>query len=148
MPGDQGEALRSRPARADAPGRSDGRHHGAPSAGSALVTTPRATACIGGCALAARPALRSLSRRRRHPPPHDSGEPREQPRGHGAAGANCAHPEADWTASGGMRTCTRCGTRRVVDYRALALALELPERGPCGQPDGPTVAGSGTGAVG
>lgn len=47
-----------------------------------------------------------------------------------------------------MRTCARCGTRRVVDYRALALALELPEWGSAGHPDGPTVAGSGTGAVG
>ncbi|UKW31621.1 DUF6255 family natural product biosynthesis protein [Streptomyces sp. TYQ1024] len=25
-----------------------------------------------------------------------------------------------------MRTCGACGTRRVDDYRALALALELP----------------------
>lgn len=30
-------------------------------------------------------------------------------------------------------TCGGCGTRRFVDYRALGLALELPERlPPCG----------------
>ncbi|MEU1372955.1 DUF6255 family natural product biosynthesis protein [Streptomyces triculaminicus] len=110
------------------------------------MTAPRATACIGGCALAARPAPRSLSRR--HRPPRDSSEAREQPRRPGATGATCPHPDADWTTSGGMRTCTRCGTRRVVDYRALALALELPEWGPACHPDGPTVVGSGTGAVG
>ncbi|MEU5127104.1 DUF6255 family natural product biosynthesis protein [Streptomyces mobaraensis] len=39
----------------------------------------------------------------------------------------CPHPAAGWTAAGGMRTCGACGTRRVDDYRALALALELPQ---------------------
>ncbi|MGI5337802.1 DUF6255 family natural product biosynthesis protein [Streptomyces sp. CA-181903] len=40
--------------------------------------------------------------------------------------AKCQHPAWGWTTTGGMRTCGACGTRRVDDYRALALALELP----------------------
>ncbi|WP_374193007.1 DUF6255 family natural product biosynthesis protein [Streptomyces sp. AV19] len=41
---------------------------------------------------------------------------------------NCVHPRAAWAARNGMSTCGVCGTRRVTDYRALGLALELPER--------------------
>ncbi|MFI0741406.1 DUF6255 family natural product biosynthesis protein [Streptomyces sp. NPDC021100] len=39
---------------------------------------------------------------------------------------SCGHPASAWTTADGIRTCGACGTRRVDDYRALALALELP----------------------
>ncbi|MFI1967966.1 DUF6255 family natural product biosynthesis protein [Streptomyces cinnamoneus] len=38
----------------------------------------------------------------------------------------CPHPA--WATTGGIATCVRCATRRVTDYRALAQALEPPER--------------------
>ncbi|MEX2981754.1 DUF6255 family natural product biosynthesis protein [Streptomyces sp. C36] len=113
-----------------------------------------------GCALSTRPTLSAPAHL--YTPPRaarfalsSSGAPQgctplarsEVPAPGRKAALACTHPDADWTTSGGMQTCTRCGTRRVVDYRALALALELPERGPSGHPDGPTVAGSGTGAM-
>ncbi|WP_425585995.1 DUF6255 family natural product biosynthesis protein [Streptomyces thioluteus] len=41
---------------------------------------------------------------------------------------NCVHPQAAWVTRDGMSTCGACGTRRVTDYRALGLALEVPER--------------------
>ncbi|MBZ4322139.1 DUF6255 family natural product biosynthesis protein [Streptomyces huiliensis] len=52
----------------------------------------------------------------------------------------CGHPPSAWTTADGMRTCGACGTRRVDDYAALALALELPERP---GPFGPTSRGRG-----
>ncbi|KJY42998.1 hypothetical protein VR41_05200 [Streptomyces sp. NRRL B-1568] len=42
--------------------------------------------------------------------------------------AHCTHPAAAWAAVGGIHSCTACGTQRFADYRALALALPLPER--------------------
>ncbi|MCA6091626.1 hypothetical protein LE181_05530 [Streptomyces sp. SCA3-4] len=60
------------------------------------------------------------------------------------SGRTCPHPAAAWTTAGGLRTCARCGTRRVTDYRALGLALQLPDRG---ELDGPTVAVRGTGTL-
>ncbi|AZQ71392.1 hypothetical protein EKH77_09395 [Streptomyces luteoverticillatus] len=41
---------------------------------------------------------------------------------------HCPHPAGSWTAAGGLATCTHCGTRRVLDFRPLAQALELPGR--------------------
>ncbi|MEU8584942.1 DUF6255 family natural product biosynthesis protein [Streptomyces abikoensis] len=41
---------------------------------------------------------------------------------------HCPHPAGSWTAAGGLATCGRCGTRRVLDFRPLGRALELPER--------------------
>lgn len=41
---------------------------------------------------------------------------------------HCPHPAGSWTAAGGLATCGRCGTRRVLDFRPLGQALELPER--------------------
>ncbi|GHG73295.1 DUF6255 family natural product biosynthesis protein [Streptomyces griseocarneus] len=122
-----------------------------------------------GCALGTRPVLSAPTRRSAPPkaarlPVFPSGkqqryEPLQRSEDQtpgGTAAPACPHADVDsddgsdssWTTSGGIQTCTRCGTRRVVDYRALALALELPERGPSGAPDGATVAGAGTGAVG
>ncbi|MFF5130176.1 DUF6255 family natural product biosynthesis protein [Streptomyces syringium] len=52
----------------------------------------------------------------------------------------CPHPEETWATADGMMTCSACGTRRVIDFRALAPALEPPE-GP--EPHGPTVTATG-----
>ncbi|WP_430981003.1 DUF6255 family natural product biosynthesis protein [Streptomyces luteoverticillatus] len=41
---------------------------------------------------------------------------------------NCPHPETECVTGIGAKTCGRCGTQRVTDYRTLAHALELPER--------------------
>ncbi|MEU4212751.1 DUF6255 family natural product biosynthesis protein [Streptomyces sp. NPDC026206] len=41
---------------------------------------------------------------------------------------DCAHPPPAWTTADGVGSCTRCGTRRILDYRPPGLALELPER--------------------
>lgn len=41
---------------------------------------------------------------------------------------HCPHPAGSWTAAGGLATCGRCGTRRMLDFRPLGQALELPER--------------------
>ncbi|MEU3875284.1 DUF6255 family natural product biosynthesis protein [Streptomyces sp. NPDC029704] len=54
--------------------------------------------------------------------------------------ARCAHAQAAWTLIGGIESCRQCGTQRFADYRALALALELPERT---VPSAPTTAGAG-----
>ncbi|MFF4155808.1 DUF6255 family natural product biosynthesis protein [Streptomyces sp. NPDC001678] len=53
---------------------------------------------------------------------------------------HCPHPARSWTAAGGLATCAHCGTRRVLDFRPLGLALELPERMAL---YAPTTAGSG-----
>ncbi|MEV4869608.1 DUF6255 family natural product biosynthesis protein [Streptomyces syringium] len=53
----------------------------------------------------------------------------------------CPHPEGAWATADGMMTCSGCGTRRVIDFRALGPLLEPPERP---QPDGATVTGIGT----
>ncbi|MFI9238678.1 DUF6255 family natural product biosynthesis protein [Streptomyces sp. NPDC053079] len=50
------------------------------------------------------------------------------------------HPETAWTTANGIESCARCGTQRITDYRALGLAMELPERGAL---YGPTVSGVG-----
>ncbi|MFF4221454.1 DUF6255 family natural product biosynthesis protein [Streptomyces sp. L500] len=42
--------------------------------------------------------------------------------------ANCPHPETECVTRFGAKTCGRCGTQRIIDYRSLAHALELPER--------------------
>ncbi|MFI0910864.1 DUF6255 family natural product biosynthesis protein [Streptomyces abikoensis] len=61
-----------------------------------------------------------------------------------AAARHCPHPAASWTAAGGLATCGRCGTRRVLDFRPLGRALELPERlALCA----PTTSGRGRGWV-
>ncbi|WP_376700021.1 DUF6255 family natural product biosynthesis protein [Streptomyces netropsis] len=52
----------------------------------------------------------------------------------------CPHPEEAWATADGMMTCSGCGTRRVIDFRALGPALEPPERT---EPYGPTVTGIG-----
>ncbi|WP_049716358.1 DUF6255 family natural product biosynthesis protein [Streptomyces caatingaensis] len=39
----------------------------------------------------------------------------------------CPHPDDAWTTSNGVATCGRCGTRRVVDYRALGQAVGPPD---------------------
>ncbi|MEW2575281.1 DUF6255 family natural product biosynthesis protein [Streptomyces syringium] len=52
----------------------------------------------------------------------------------------CPHPEEAWATADGMMTCSGCGTRRVIDFRALSPSLESPERP---QPDGATVTGIG-----
>ncbi|MEV4434614.1 DUF6255 family natural product biosynthesis protein [Streptomyces sp. NPDC049585] len=54
--------------------------------------------------------------------------------------ARCAHAQGAWTLVGGIESCRQCGTQRFADYRALALALELPERT---VPSAPTTAGGG-----
>ncbi|MEU1780827.1 MULTISPECIES: DUF6255 family natural product biosynthesis protein [Streptomyces] len=57
---------------------------------------------------------------------------------------HCPHPVDDWTAAGGLATCGQCGTRRVLDFRPLGRALELPERlALCA----PTTSGRGRGRV-
>ncbi|MFI1969327.1 DUF6255 family natural product biosynthesis protein [Streptomyces cinnamoneus] len=60
-----------------------------------------------------------------------------------AAQRRCPHPEAAWSTDEGVRTCERCGVRRFVDYRAVGLAVDLPE---ALTRHGVTVVGAGIGA--
>ncbi|MFI9200581.1 DUF6255 family natural product biosynthesis protein [Streptomyces sp. NPDC053048] len=100
-----------------------------------------------GCALGTRPVL-AAAPTPSYPPPRAERQPprrrlplaRSEGPGLEGGARTCSHPESDWPASGGIRTCPHCGTRRVSDYRALGLALEPPERP---DPDGPTVVGTG-----
>ncbi|MEU3350169.1 DUF6255 family natural product biosynthesis protein [Streptomyces sp. NPDC037389] len=46
----------------------------------------------------------------------------------GVTARHCPHPAGSWTAAGGLATCGSCGTRRMLDFRPLGQALELPER--------------------
>lgn len=52
----------------------------------------------------------------------------------------CPHPEGAWAEVDGIESCAHCDTQRITDYRALGLAMELPERT---APYGPTVTGTG-----
>ncbi|MEV4443175.1 DUF6255 family natural product biosynthesis protein [Streptomyces sp. NPDC049577] len=43
-----------------------------------------------------------------------------------AVKGTCPSPDHVWASGGGVKTCTRCGTRRFLDYRALTTDLSEP----------------------